>query len=95
MSTDLDEYPEFTLTCKTFGGRGTVRWTRNSGYASGTKTTQLVSRVSMEYNYTLTVRWRLGGDYRCTLSVDDGDDQWRSLNVRGKCDNMGVLHPKV
>ena len=88
MSTELDdESPEFTLTCTTYGGQGTVWWTRDSYYISGGNSE---SDSRTRYKHTLTVRARRGGDYRCNLEVVDGDDQWRSLNVRGKCDDMAV-----
>ena len=83
--------PEFTLTCRSEGGPATtVLWLRYGGTVredSDHETSQVIVDLSANtvYENRLRVRGREGGNYRCTVSNDFGDNSQASdhLEISG------------
>ena len=79
--------PEFTLTCRSEGGPATtVLWQRYGntvGEDSDHETSQVIVDLSANtvYENRLRVRGREGGNYRCTVSNDFGDDSQASTQI--------------
>jgi len=84
VDSDLNgESPQFTLTCTSTGGPATtVTWTRDSETVSGGMTV-LDDPVTAQYTHTLTVTWRLGGQYQCTVSNNKPSQDSASITVQG------------
>ena len=70
-SEDNDARLIFTLTCISTGGPATnVTWTRNSDTVTEGTETMLDDPVTAQYTHSLTVPWKLGGIYTCTVAND-------------------------
>ena len=87
LDSDLNEAsPQFTLTCISTGGPATtVTWTRDSVTVTEGNETVLDDRVTSQYNHTLTVTGRLGGDYKCTVANNIPSNALAQLVVQGTC----------
>ena len=90
--------PEFTLTCRSEGGPATTVWWQIYGSTVGEDSDHETSQVIVDlsantvYENRLRVRGREGGNYRCTVSNDFGDDSQAStrLLILGKW-NLSVF----
>ena len=87
LVTELNEDPQFILTCISTGGPATiVTWTRNSKEAEGNKQSVLNNATTAQYTHTLTVTGRLGGLYTCTVANDKPSEDSANFTVLGRKD---------
>ena len=88
MNFTLDSDNQFTLTCISTGGPATtVTLTRyiyySHTYIEGTKTV-LVDPTTAQYTHTLTVIWKMEGNFTCTVANDVSSVSSNELDVAGK-----------
>ena len=76
--------PQFTLTCTSSGGPSTTStWTKDSATVTEGAVTVLDNAETAQYNHTLTVTGRLGGDYTCTVANSRPSSISDSFTVQG------------
>ena len=85
MNSDLNGVsPQFTLTCISTGGPATnVTWTRDSTIVTEGNKTVLNDRVAARYTHNLTVTWRLGGLYTCTVTNNKPSQNSTTFTAHG------------